>query len=73
MTEAQLWQFFKDAGVTRQEIAAATGLKLGYIYNLLNGSDPLTPSAKFKIMMAYPATQAFLLPAAEDAEQELAE
>jgi len=61
MLEAQLWQFFKDEGITRQEMADKTGLAIGYIYNLLKGFDPLSASAKYKILSAFPETAMFLL------------
>ena len=70
MTGKQLRLFFKSRGISRREIAEGTGLNEGYINNLFTGADPLTASASFKFMLAFPATVAILLPAATETEQE---
>ena len=62
MTGKQLRLFFKSRGISRCEIAERTGLKEGYINNLFSGADPLTASASYKFMLAFPATREFLLP-----------
>ena len=68
MTGKQLRLFFKSGGISRREIADKTGLKEGYINNLFSGADPLTASASYKFMVAFPATRAILLPTADTEE-----
>lgn len=62
MTAAQLWTYFKDNGHTIKDVSEKTGYAINYVYNLLNGSDPMNDRAKFRIMQAYPDTALFLLP-----------
>ena len=69
MIGSQLYQFFKDKGVTPQEIAIQTGYSYGYIIELLRGTEPLTDGAKFRILDAYPETALFLLNNSEKTEQ----
>ena len=67
MEAAQLWSFFKDEGITLEDIAAATGYKIRYILNLLEGRTPLSDRAKFRIIEAYPATGTFLMNGGDNA------
>lgn len=60
-TNAQLWQFFKDGGITVEDIAEKTGYTLVYIVNLMQGRAPVGDRAKFRIVKAFPDTAAFLL------------
>jgi transcriptional regulator with XRE-family HTH domain len=61
MNNAQLYQHFKDNGITLEEIAEKTGYSLMYLLNMLQGHEPLTDSARFKFIRAYPKTAAFLV------------
>ena len=70
MMRKQLRLFFKNRGISRREIAERTGLNEGYINNLFSGADPLTASASYKFMRAFSETQAILMPAADEQEEE---
>ena len=61
MNGAILWSYFKDEGVTIEDISAATGYGLRYILDLLEGRRPLNDRAKFRIVEAFPATADLLL------------
>ena len=58
---AQLYQFFKDRGVLVKEVAERTGYSYNYVVDLLNGLTPLTDSARFRFMRAFPETAMFLM------------
>jgi hypothetical protein len=58
----ELRQYFREHHVNTETIAQKTGYSVGYIRNLLNGSDGLNDKARFRLMMAFPETQPFLLP-----------
>ena len=62
MSQSQLWQFFKDQGISLADIAQKTGYHYTYVSELLTGSTPLTESAKLRFVRAFPATIPFLLP-----------
>ena len=61
MTRAQLFQFFKDNGITTEELAEKTGYAPLYIANVLYGSAVLNDRMRFRIMQVFPATADFLL------------
>jgi len=61
MDESRLWQFFKDEGITLEDISEKTGYALGYLVNLLHGRAPLNDRARFRLIQAYPETSEFLL------------
>lgn len=63
---AQLWQFFKDAGITLEDIADKTGYALGYLVNLMQGRVPVGDRAKFRLIRAFPETAALLLDQPEE-------
>lgn len=63
MTRAQLFQYFKDSGITMEEVAEKTGYSTLYLTNIFYGNDRLNDRMRFKILRAYPDTAAFLLPA----------
>lgn len=58
---AQLWQFFKDEGITLEEISQRTGYALGYLLNLFQGWVHFSDRAKFRMIKAFPETGEFLL------------
>ena len=62
MANAQLYQFFKDNGITLKEVAERTEYHYTYVSELLNGLTPLTDSARFRFVTAFPETALFLLP-----------
>lgn len=61
MENAQLYQYFKDKGMRPAEVAHVLDMHPTYVSQLLHGSMPLTDSARFKIVKAFPETAAFLL------------
>ena len=61
MAGTQLYQYFKDRDVTPQEVADATGYTYTYVIELLRGTEPLSDSARFRFLKAYPETTLFLL------------
>ena len=65
----QLLDHFDENEITRRDVALATGLSLGSVRNIFCGADPLSASAKYKIMLAFPATVEILLPDVVEAEQ----
>ena len=65
MARAQLYQYFKDKGLTLRDVSERTGYHYTYVSDLVNGSTPLTDSARFRFIKAYPETSLFLLPDAE--------
>lgn len=67
MTQAQLFEFFKDNGIGVEEVAAKTGYAVLYITNLIYGQDRLNDRARFRILKAFPKTAVFLLPEAAPA------
>ena len=58
---AQLWSWFKDEGITLEDIAEATGYTVRYVLDLLEGRHPLNNRARFAIIEAFPATADLLL------------
>lgn len=62
MARSQLWQYFKDKGITQAEIAQKTGFTLIYINGMLNGRYPLSAGLTLAILQAYPETARFLMP-----------
>ena len=61
MENAQLRQHLKDSGYTIGQAASKVGFTYTYMAELLNGTVPLTDSARFKIVRAFPETAIFLL------------
>ena len=61
MANSQLFQFLKDNGYTMSQAAAKIGFSYGYLVELLNGTEPMTDSARMKIARAFPETGAFIL------------
>lgn len=61
MPSTRLYQFFKDKGISPQQVADATGYSYNYIVELLRGTEPLSAAAKFRLLEAYPETSLFLL------------
>ena len=61
MARAQLYQYFKDQGISPQQVADATGYTYNYVIELLRGTEPLTDAARFRFLKAYPPTARFLL------------
>ena len=61
MTRAQLFQYFKENGITMEEIAEKTGYSTLYLTNMFYGNDRLNDRMRYKILVAYPETAAFLL------------
>jgi hypothetical protein len=62
MTDSErLAAHFKEVGTSVEVVAEKTGYKPGYIRQLFWGLDPLTDSARFKFIKAFPETAAFLL------------
>jgi len=61
MSNADLYQYFKDNGIALEEIGQKTGYSLMYLLHMLQGLEPLTDSARFKFIQAYPETASFLL------------
>ena len=66
MENAQLWSYFKDHGVTLEDIAEATGYTVRYVLDLLEGRHPLNNRARFAIMEAFPGTAELLLNGQEE-------
>ena len=62
MSAAQLYQYFKDEGITPMEVAKKTGYQYNYIIAILNGRRELSDSARLRICRAYPNTAHFLVP-----------
>ena len=62
MLQAQLYQYFKDQGITLVDIAAKTGYHYTYVSELMTGSTPLSASARLRFATAFPETAKFLLP-----------
>ena len=60
MTE--LYQFFKERGIPVTEVVERTGYAYPYACELLNGTTPLTDSARFRFIRAYPETAPILVP-----------
>ena len=70
-TKTKLKRYFEDEEITRADIAEKTGYAVDYLRNMFSkGSSPLTESAKYKIMVAYPDTRAILMPTAEQEGQQ---
>ena len=63
MARAQLYQWFKDNGISLREIAAATGYHYTYVSELLTGATPLTDGARMRFVETFPETAIFLLDA----------
>lgn len=61
MENSQLRQYLKDSGYTLGQAAAKVGFTYVYMAEILNGTKPLTDSARFKIVRAFPDTAVFLL------------
>ena len=60
MTE--LYQFFKERNIPTTQVAERTGYAYPYACELLNGTTPLTDSARLRFIRAYPETAPILVP-----------
>ena len=61
MEAAQLWSYFKNEGITLEDIASDTGYSVRYVLDVLEGRHPLSDRTKFRIIDSFPETAAFLL------------
>ena len=61
MDNETLWKYLKEKDIGLEDIADKTGYALGYLVNLRLGRVPLSDSARFKFLRAYPETASFLL------------
>jgi len=61
MDNETLWRYLKEKDIGIEDIDDKTGYALGYLVNLRLGRVPLSDSARFKFIRAYPETQEFLL------------
>jgi hypothetical protein len=70
---AQLWQYFKDEGITPKDVAERTGYALAYVYHLIQGFAPLNDKARFRMIQAFPDTADLLLNGNQSARDDLPE
>ena len=62
MDHAQLYQFLKDRGYTLKDIAEKTGYHYPYVCEILNGTQPLSDTARLRFARTFPETAQHLLP-----------
>ena len=62
MKASELWQYFRDKGVSLDDISSKTGYSFGYLLNLFQGRTPFSARTRYKFMAAFPETIKMLLP-----------
>lgn len=62
MDHAQLYKFLKDRGYTLRDIAEKTGYHYPYVCEILNGTQPLSDTARLRFARTFPETAQLLLP-----------
>ena len=63
MDQKKLKTWFKAQGLTMRDVAHATGYAYTHLVEMVNGTAPLSDSARYRIATTYPETAIFLLPA----------